>query len=130
VAYGNEIADDLVADVSPSLEYFLGCWPILVADLAGAENMPAAPASFDVLDAFEQLGGSGARVTRVPAICGCQLLGVGGDVTTAAALWMAQRGEEATRDVDDLQVVLICFLQNRLVGPGSPSRRRRRAKWF
>jgi hypothetical protein len=55
VAYGNEIADDLVADVSPSLEYFLGCWPILVADLAGAENMPAAPASFDVLDAFEQL---------------------------------------------------------------------------
>jgi hypothetical protein len=66
VAYGYEIADDLVADVGPSLEYFLGRRPVLVPDLAGAKNMAAAPASFDVFDAFEQLGGFGARVTRFP----------------------------------------------------------------
>ena len=66
MAYGHEIADDLVADVGPLIEYFLGRRPILVADLASAENPPAAPASFDFLDAFEQLGGFGARVTRFP----------------------------------------------------------------
>jgi hypothetical protein len=69
VADGDEITEDFVADVSPSLEYFLGRRPILVADLAGAEDMAATPASLDVLDAFEQLGGFGARVTRVAAIC-------------------------------------------------------------
>ena len=63
MAYGNEIAEDLVADVGPSLEYFLGRRPVRIADLASAKNTPAAPASFD---AFEQLGGFGARVTRFP----------------------------------------------------------------
>ena len=53
VTYGGEIADDLVADVGPSLEYFLGRRPVLVADLAGAEDVAAAPASLDVFDAFE-----------------------------------------------------------------------------
>jgi hypothetical protein len=57
VADGNEIADDLVADVGPSLEYFLGRRPILAADFAGAENVTAAPPSFDVFDAFEQVKG-------------------------------------------------------------------------
>ena len=33
VAYGDEIVEDLVADVGPSLDYFLGRRPILVADL-------------------------------------------------------------------------------------------------
>ena len=46
VADGGEVTDDFVADVGSSLEYFLGCRPILVADLAGAEDMAAAPASF------------------------------------------------------------------------------------
>jgi hypothetical protein len=52
VADGGEVPDDLVADVGPSLEYFLGRWPVLVADLAGAEDMAAAPASLDVFDAL------------------------------------------------------------------------------
>src|SRR5271165_2142792 len=60
VTYGGEIADDLVADVGPSLEYFLGRRPVLVADLAGSEDVAAAPPSLDVFDASEQLGGSGA----------------------------------------------------------------------
>ena len=58
VAYGNEIAEDFVADVGPSLEYFFGRRPAVVAYLAGAENMAAAPASFDV---FEAEGASTAR---------------------------------------------------------------------
>jgi hypothetical protein len=60
VADGDEITEDFVADVSPLLEYFLGGGPSLVPDLAGSEKTPAAPASFDVFDAFEQPGGSGA----------------------------------------------------------------------
>src|SRR5215472_16054827 len=51
-------------------------------------------------------------VTRVPPVCGHQLLCVSGDVTTAAALWMAEHDENAARDVDDLQVVLVCFFQD------------------
>ena len=62
MAYGYEIAEDLVTDVGPLLEYFLGRRPILVTNLAGAEDAVAAPASFDVLDAFEQLGGLGTAV--------------------------------------------------------------------
>ena len=42
MADGDEIADDLVADVGPSLEYFLGRRPILVPDLAGAEDVASA----------------------------------------------------------------------------------------
>jgi len=97
VADGDEITEDFVADVGPSLEYFFGRGPVLVANLASAEDSAAAPASFDVFDALEQLGGFGARVTRVAAVCGYQLLGVRGDVTAAAALWMAQHGEKAAR---------------------------------
>jgi hypothetical protein len=77
VADGHEILQDLVADVGPRLEHFLGRRPILVADLAGAEDMAAAPASFDVLDAFEQLGGLGTAVFFAD---GCyQRLSVGGE---------------------------------------------------
>ena len=110
MADGDEITEDFVADVGPLLEYFLGGGPSLVPDLAGSEKTPAAPASFDVLDAFEQLGGPGALF-----IDAAHLSSVSGDVPAAAALWMAQHGEKAARDVDDLQVVLICFLQDRQI---------------
>ena len=55
VAYGYEIAEDLVADVCPLLDYFLGRRPVRIADLASPENAPAAPPSFDIFDAFEGL---------------------------------------------------------------------------
>ena len=74
----------------PRLEYLLGRWPILVADLAGAEDMAAAPASFDVFDALEQLGGAATLFVDAAHLCG-----VGGDVTAAAALGMAQHDKEA-----------------------------------
>ena len=89
VANGNEIAEDLVADVGSCLEYFLGRRPILIADFAGAEDMAAAPPSLDVFDAFEQLGGSGAL-----SVDAAHLRSVGGDVTAAAALGMAEHDEE------------------------------------
>ena len=76
MADGNEVLEDLVADVSPFLEHFLGRRPVLVADLAGAEDMAAAPASFDVFDAFEQFGGFGTAVSL--ANCGYQAVAVGG----------------------------------------------------
>ena len=60
VADGNEVAEDLDADVGPFFEYFLGRRPILVVDLAGAEDIAAASPSFDVFDASEQPGGSSA----------------------------------------------------------------------
>ena len=78
VADGDEIADDLVADVGPCLEHLLGRRPILVADLAGAEDAAAAPASFDIFDAAEQLGGLGTAVSR--ADCGYQVVTVGRDI--------------------------------------------------
>jgi hypothetical protein len=88
----------------PFSKYFLGGGPSLVPDLAGSEKTPAAPASFDVLDAFEQLGGLGTAVFFAD---GCyQRLSVAGDITPTAALSMAEHGEKAARDVYDLQVVL------------------------
>src|SRR5260370_37016038 len=93
VADGDEIADDLVADVGPSLEYFLGRRPILVADLAGAKNAAAAPPSFDVLDAFEQLGGFGTAVSL--ANCGYQAVAVGRDIAPTTALAMADHHDQA-----------------------------------
>src|SRR6516162_1735514 len=113
VADGDEIADDLVADVGPSLEYLLGRRPILVADLAGAEDAAAAPTSFDVFDAVEQLGGLGTAVSR--ADCGYQVVSVGRDIAPAAALGMAEHDKEPARDIDDLQMILVCFLQDRQI---------------
>src|SRR6516164_2829994 len=112
VANGNEIAEDLVADVGSCLEYFLGRRPILIADFAGAEDMAAAPPSLDVFDAFEQLGGSGAL-----SVDAAHLRSVGGDVTAAAALGMAEHDEEATRDVDELMAPLffVGLLQDRQI---------------
>src|SRR5271165_1191646 len=111
VTYGGEIADDLVADVGPSLEYFLGRWPVLVADLAGAEDVAAAPPSLDVFDASEQLGGSGALFVDT-----AHLRSVGGDVTAAAALGMAERDEEAARDIHNLLTPFWSgFLQDRQI---------------
>ena len=73
---GHEIAENLFAGVGPLFEYFLGCWETLIADLAGAEDAAAAPPSFDVFDAFEQLGGFGTAVFFAD---GCyQRLSVGG----------------------------------------------------
>src|SRR6267142_3076618 len=113
VADGDEIADELVADVGPSPDYFLGRPPVLVADLAGAEDMAAAPASFDVFDAFEQLGGFGTAVSL--ANCGYQAVAVCRDIAPTAAFGMAEHDEEAARDVDDLQMILVCFLQDRQI---------------
>ena len=113
VADGDEIAEDLVADVSPLLEYFLGRRPILVTDLASAENIAAAPTSFDVLDAFEQLGGLGTAVFFAD---GCyQRLSVAGDITPTATLSMAEHGEKAAREIDYLQIVLVRFFQDRQI---------------
>ena len=113
MAYGYEIAEDLVADVGPSLEYFLGRRPVHIADLASFENTPAAPPSFDIFDAFEQLGGFGTAVFFAD---GCyQRLSVGGDITPTAALRMAEHDEKAARNVHDLQMILICFLQDRQI---------------
>src|SRR3984893_11413952 len=106
----DEIADDFVGDVGSSLEYFLGRRPILVADLAGAEDMAAAPASFDVFDAFEQLGGFGTAVSL--ADCGYQAIAVGRDIAPTAALGMTEHDEETARDIDDLQIILVCFLHD------------------
>ena len=113
MADGDEIADDFVADVGPLLEYFLGRRPVLVADLAGAEDMAAAPASFDVFGAFEQLGGFGSAVSL--ANCGYQAVAVGRDIAPTAAFGMAEHDEEAAHDVDDLQMILVCFLQDRQI---------------
>src|SRR6478672_7547236 len=113
MADGDEIADDLVADVGSSLEYFLGRRPVLVADLAGAEDAAAAPASFDVFDVFEQLGGFDTAVSL--ANCGYQAVAVGRDIAPTAAFGMAENDEEAARDVDDLQIILVCFLQDRQI---------------
>src|SRR5215469_9955860 len=76
VADGDEILDDLVADVGPCIEHYLGRRPILVADLAGAEDAAAAPTSFDVFAAFEQHGVFGALFVDA-----AHLLRIGGDVT-------------------------------------------------
>src|ERR1700730_3101183 len=75
--------------------------------------MAAAPASFDVFDAFEQLGGFGTAVSL--ANCGDQAVAVGRDIAPTAAFGMAEHDEEAARDVDDLQMIVVCFLQDRQI---------------
>src|SRR6266446_852283 len=109
MADGHEVADDRIADVGPFLEYLFGRRPILVADFAGAEDAAGAPPSFDVFDAFEQL--------CVPAtlfVDAAHFRSVGGDVTAAATLVMAEHDEEAARDIDDLRTpLLVGFLQDR-----------------
>src|SRR6516164_1516339 len=95
VADGYEVLEDLVADVSPLLEHFLSRRPILGANLAGAEDMAATPASLDVFDAFVQPDVFGAFL-----IDAAHLRSIGGDVTTAAALGMTQHDEKAAGDVD------------------------------
>src|SRR5712672_2581678 len=96
MADGDEIAEDLVADVGPALEHFLGRRPVLVADLAGAEDMAAAPASFDVFDAFEQLGGFGTAVSL--ANCGYQAVAVGRDIAPpTATCWFSVWADGSAR---------------------------------
>src|SRR5438477_2479989 len=56
VSDGREIAQGLVADVGPALDDLFGRRPLLVADLAGAEDVATTPASLHVFDAFEQHG--------------------------------------------------------------------------
>jgi hypothetical protein len=70
----------------PFLDYFLGRRPLLVADLAGAEDMAAAPASLDVFDAVEQVGGAAALFVDA-----AHLGGVGGDISTASATTIPQQ---------------------------------------
>ena len=71
------------------------------------------PSSFDVFDAFEQLGRFGTAVSL--ADCGYQAVAVGRDIAPTAAFGMAEHDEEAARDVDDLQMILVCFLQDRQI---------------
>src|ERR1700730_18064449 len=75
--------------------------------------MAAAPASFDVFGAFEQLGGFGSAVSL--ANCGYQAVAVGRDIAPTAAFGMAEHDEESPRGVDDLQMILVCFLQDRRI---------------
>src|SRR3979409_2215684 len=94
VGDGHEIAQGLVADVSPALDDLFGRWPLLVTDLTGAEDAATAPASLDVFDALEELG--------VPAALGvdaAHLQGIGGDVSAAAPLGMTQQDKERAGDV-------------------------------
>ena len=65
----------------PLLDYFLSRRPILVADLAGAEDMAATPASLDVFAPLNSL----AYLAR-SFIDAAHLRSIGGDVTAAAAL--------------------------------------------
>src|SRR5205085_3933341 len=97
VAHGHEIADDPVADVGPALDDLFGGRPILVADLAGAEDMAAAPAALHVVAAREEFGVRGPF-----AIDGSHLLGIGGDVTGATPFLMATPPKPATRRIADL----------------------------
>src|SRR3984893_2606341 len=109
MADGHEGADDRVADVGPFFEDLFGSRAFLVADFAGAEDAAAAPPSFDVFDALEQL-----YVLAALCVDAAHLLGVGGDVTAAATLGMAEHDEEAARDVYDLRTpLLVGFLQDR-----------------
>src|SRR5271163_650134 len=105
VADGNEVFEGLGADVGSSFEYLFGGRPALVADFAGSEDVTAAPASFDVFDAVEQSG-----VFTALRIDSIHLCGVGGDVTAATSLRMAEHGEECTDNVDDLLAPLGCSL--------------------
>src|SRR5713226_6685840 len=52
VADGDEVADGGVADVGAALDHLFGGRPILVADLPGAEDMTAAPATLDPVGAL------------------------------------------------------------------------------
>src|ERR1700704_2389309 len=53
VGDGHEIAQGLFADVGPALDDLFGRRPLVILDLAGAEDASAAPASFYVFDALE-----------------------------------------------------------------------------
>src|SRR4030081_1392831 len=91
----HEIAQGLFADVGPALDDLFGRRPLLVADLTGAEDVTAAPASLYILDALEELG-----VFAAFGINAAHLQGIGGDVSAAAPLRVAQQDKEGAGDVD------------------------------
>jgi hypothetical protein len=59
-----------------------------MVDFACSKDPAASPASFDVLDAFEQLGGFGALIINA------HFQRVSGDIPTTTALGMAEHDEE------------------------------------
>src|SRR5262245_9421757 len=95
VADRHEILEDAVADVSPALDHLLGRRPILVASCARAEDAAAAPPALDVFDALEQAG-----VLLPGAVDAAHLQSMGGDVSAAAALGVAQHDEQPAGDID------------------------------
>jgi hypothetical protein len=96
----HEIADDLVADVGPALDHLFGGRPILVADLAGSEDMAAAPPAPHVLATLIEMGVLRARIVRVTTVGDRQFGGTGGDVAAATPLRVAEQDEQAAGDVD------------------------------
>src|ERR1700730_2903581 len=105
VADGHEILEDAVADVGPALDYFIRRRPILVASCARAENAAAAPPTLDIFDALEQ-----ARVFLPGAVDAAHLQSIGGDVSAAAALGMAQHYEQPAGDIDHARSELFVSL--------------------
>src|SRR3979411_3407863 len=106
----HEIAQGLFADFGPALDDLFGRRPLLVADLTGTEDVAAAPASLYVFDALEELG--------VPAALGvdaAHLPGIGGDVSAAAPLRVAQQDKEPPGEVDEDLVACRGFRQDRHV---------------
>src|ERR1700730_15755793 len=95
VADGHEILEDAVADVGPALDYFLRRRPILVASCARAEDAAAPPPTLYIFDALEQAG-----VLLPGGVDASHLQSVGGDVSAAAALGVAQHYEQPAGDID------------------------------
>src|SRR5713226_5333319 len=88
VADGDEIADCGLADVGAPLDHLLRRRPILVTDLASAEDMAAAPAALHVFGAREEL-----RRLAALGVDAAHLRGVGRDIAAAAPLRVAQHDE-------------------------------------
>src|ERR1700730_12387509 len=113
VADAHEVLEDAVADVGPSLDYFLRRRPILVASCARAEDAAAAPPTLDIFDALEQAG-----VLLPGAVDAAHLQSVGGDVSAAAVLGVAQHYEQPAGDIDHgRSMLLVRLFQDRQI-PG------------
>src|SRR5216683_2792041 len=96
VADGDEIPDCGLADVGAALDDLFSGRPILVADLAGAEDVAAAPTTLDLVRALrEQLG-----VFRPLCVDAGHLVGIGGEITAATSLGVTQHCEERAGNVD------------------------------
>src|ERR1700680_3100372 len=99
-----EIPQGLVGDVGPALEHLIRGLPILVADLARAEDVAAAPAALHVFDALEELG-----VAAALAVDALHRIPIRGDVTATTPFRVAEQDEERAGDVDENLVALRGF---------------------